>query len=149
MAMRMIIACSIPLLMLVLIFAGTVWMQKSKSPKVKRMTTRLGMVKMDEMEKEIQQKSIQIAYNVVLYALLGYTFYSQFVKHEMHPVTLLIAVAGILTQGFATLILRYRSTKGDEDYQPYPIWKTLLWIACITVGLTAVGSFIVFTVIAW
>ena len=147
--MRMIIAGSIPFLMLVLIFTGTVWMQKSKSPKAKQMATRFGMVKMDEMEKEIQQKSILIAYNVVLYALLGYTFYSQFVKHEMHPVTLTIAIAGILTQAFTTLILRYRSTKGDEDYQPYPIWKTLLWIACITVGLTAVGAFIVFTVRAW
>ena len=37
--MRMIIAGSIPFLMLVLIFTGTVWMQKSKSPKAKQMAT--------------------------------------------------------------------------------------------------------------
>ena len=36
-----------------------------------------------------------------------------------------------------TAVLRYRSTKGDEEYKPYPLWKTLLLLAVIVIGGTA------------
>ena len=55
-----------------------------------------------------------------------------------YTIGMMVLLAGLLTQSVAVLILRYRSTKGDAEYKPHPLWKTLLLIAAIVIGGTAV-----------
>lgn len=43
------------------------------------------------------------------------------------PLSNLILLAGLLTQAVAVPVLRHRSTEGDEEYKPYPLWKTFAW----------------------
>lgn len=138
--MRYVAFIAIPCLLLGLSFGFAYWIRKGKSERARSAAERFGVTKMDEMERVIQYKAVVIAYNVMLFGLLGCTFYSSFVKREALPLSNLVLLLGLLTQGTATLVLRYRNTKGDEEYRPYAPWKTLLWIVGIAALIGILGG---------
>lgn len=146
--MKFYVLVSLPVVVLFLVFGFVFWVGKSKSGRAKALADVFGVRKMDEMERVIQYKAVSIAYNVVLFALLGITFYSVFVKGESMPLSNLALLLGMLTQSGAVLVLRHRSTKGDEEYQPYPLWKTVLWIVGISVVIGTVGGLLVIVTLA-
>ena len=84
----------------------------------------------------------------MLFALLGINFYEVFVRKQSLPLSNIALLAGILTQSIATLVLRWRKTRGDEEYDAYPIWKTLLWVFAFGLGAAAVGMVIIAAVLA-
>lgn len=146
--MKYILLAALPMVVLVGVFGFVFWIGKSKSERAKALAERFGVRKMDEMERVIQYKALAIAYNVVLFALLGITCYSVFVKGESMPLSNLALLLGVLTQSGAVLVLRHRSTKGDEEYQPYPLWKTVLWIVGISAVIGTVGGLLVIVTLA-
>lgn len=142
------ILMALPLVVLGLTMGLAVGISKGKSERCKAVADRLGMRKADEMERQIQYKSVAIAYNVVLFALLGITYYSVFIKQESMPLSNLALLLGVLTQAVATLVLRHRSTEGDEEYPSYPLWKTFLWIFGIAALIICLGGALVIVVLA-
>lgn len=146
--MKIYILASLPLVVLVGVFGFVFRIGKSKSGRAKALADRFGVRKMDEMERVIQYKAVSISYNVVLFSLLGITVYSVFVKGESMPLSNLALLLGVLTQSGAVLVLRHRSTKGDEEYQPYPLWKTVLWIVGISAVIGVVGGLLTIATLA-
>lgn len=64
--------------------------------------------------------------------------YIGWVKQEgINNIALAAILAAFAVQTGVTAVLRYRSTKGDEEYKPHPLWKTLLLLAVIVIGGTA------------
>ena len=108
-----------------------------------------GAGRADEMERMIQYKAVSWAYLVVILGLAGLNFYEVFANDGKLPVSNLVLLAGILTQAAAVLILRHRSTEGDEEYKPYPLWKTFAWVLGISAAIGVAGGVIVIAVLAW
>ncbi|MDY3618835.1 hypothetical protein [Agathobaculum sp.] len=146
--MKYIFLAAMPFAAFGIVFGIVLWIGKSKSKRAMALADHLGMRKMDEMERIIQYKAVSIAYTVVLFALLGITFYSTFVKRESMPLSNFALLLGVLTQSGATLVLRHRSTQGDEEYKTYPLWKTALWILGVSALIGALGGLLVIVVLA-
>ena len=145
----MLILMALPFVVLIGTLAFAIWTAKSGSPRATRLADRFGIVRQaDEMERQIGYQAIGIAYNVVLFALLGINFYEVFVRKQSLPLSNIALLAGILTQSIATLVLRWRKTRGDEEYDAYPIWKTLLWVFAFCLGAASVGMVITIAVLA-
>lgn len=149
MRVKMLILMALPFVVLIGTLAFAIWTAKSGSPRASRLADRFGIVRQaDEMERQIGYQAIGIAYNVVLFALLGINFYEVFVRKQSLPLSNIALLAGILTQSIATLVLRWRKTRGDEEYDVYPLWKTLLWVFAFGLGAAAVGMVIIAAVLA-
>ena len=149
MRVKMLILMALPFVVLIGTLAFAIWTAKSGSPRATRLADRFGIVRQaDEMERQIGYQAIGIAYNVVLFALLGINFYEVFVRKQSLPLSNIALLAGILTQSIATLVLRWRKTRGDEEYDAYPIWKTLLWVFAFCLGAASVGMVITIAVLA-
>lgn len=146
--MKFYVLVSLPIIILLLVFGFMLWVGKSKSARAKALSDVFGMRKMDEMERVIQYQAMSIAYNVVLFALLGITFYSVFVKGESMPLSNLALLLGMLTQSGAVLVLRHRSTQGDEEYRTAPLWQTVLWIVGFAVLVGTIGALLAIAVLA-
>ena len=59
-------------------------------------------------------------------------------------------LAAALVKAAVTLLLRWRSTRGDEEYRPYPLWKTLLLLmAVVLIGVAAVFLLLLAVLAAW
>lgn len=145
---------ALPVLVLVGLITLFVYLGRSRSPRLAAWADRLGLSlgarRADEMERMIQYKAVSAAYLVVLFALLGCSLYDSFVRHAagMQPYTL-IAVMGVLTQSVAVLILRHRSTAGDDEYKPYPLWKTLLLVLVFSLAVAGLGAGLAIAVMVW
>lgn len=61
----------------------------------------------------------------------------------------MIALMGVLTQSIAVLILRHRSTAGDDEYKPYPLWKTFLIVLVFSLIVAGLGAGLAIAVMAW
>lgn len=146
--MKYVALAAMPLVVLGLVFGLMVWIRKSKSKRAVALADRLDIRKMDEMERVIQYKSVAIAYNVVLFTLLGITLYSVFIKKESMPLSNLAILLGVLTQSITVLVLRHRSTQGDEEYRAYPLWKTALWILGLSALIGALGGLLTILTLA-
>ncbi|MDR3766935.1 MAG: hypothetical protein Q3Y08_07905, partial [Butyricicoccus sp.] len=144
------ILMALPLLVLagVLVFIYKLGRNKT-SPRAAALAEKLGVRQADEMERLIQYKAATLAYAVVVWMLVLYSFYVVLIRKESMPLTNLAVLAGLLTQCIATLVLRHRSTAGDEEYHPYPMWKTLLLVVAISAVIAAIGAGITIVVLAW
>ena len=137
--MDAILISILPVLPLVLLIAFGIWIRAGRSPQAARMAERFDIRKQDEMEKEIQRKSLIASYYAMLCILGAYMLYKAWIERAgIGNVAFAAIFVAALTKGVATFVLRWRSTAGDEEYQPYPVWKTLLLLAAIVIGGTAV-----------
>lgn len=128
----------IPLLVLAALGVWSVWLGRGGSVRAKQMREQLNMPEKDEMERAIHHKSITAAYYAMLCVLGVYMLYIGWVKQEgINNIALAAILAAFAVQTGVTAVLRYRSTKGDEEYKPHPLWKTLLLLAVIVIGGTA------------
>lgn len=138
---------------LVVLFGVLIFMYKLSRNKTSAhaaaLAEKLGVRQADEMERMIQYKAAALAYAVVVWILVLYSFYVVLIQKESVPLSNAAVLAGLLTQSIATLVLRHRSTAGDEEYRPYPLWKTLALILAIGVATAAVGAVIAIVVLAW
>lgn len=136
----------LPVLAIFLVGMGlSIWIVRSKSPRAKRLAELLGVRKVDEMERAIQDKAVRIAYMALLVGLIADMYYRVFAKGEIAPVTGILAMASVLVQSVAVLVLRRRSTAGDEEYTETPVWKTLALVFVVAGVLTAVGCALIFS----
>ena len=144
MGVKLYILIALPIVIIAGVFGFMFWVGKRRPPHTSALLDKLGVWssagKADEMERMIQYKAVSCAYTVVMFGLLGMTFYELWVKDEsgLSPSNL-VMLAGVLTQCFAVPILRHRSTEGDEEYKPYPLWKSLLFVIGISAGVAIVG----------
>lgn len=107
--------------------------------QAKQMREQLNVPEKDEMEHAIHHKSITAAYYVMLCVLGAYMLYTEWVKQEgIDNIAFAAILAAFAVQTGVTAVLRYRSTRGDEEYKPHPLWKTLLLLAAIVIGGAAV-----------
>ncbi len=138
------ILMALPIVFLVGFLALFIWIGRRRPLRFTALANKLGlrpgMQRADEMERLIQYKAISIAYTVMLFGLLGCTLYSVFVKNESMPLSNGVLLLGVLTQSIATLALRHRYTEGDEEYKPYPLWKTLLIVLVFGLAVGALGA---------
>lgn len=144
MGAKLYVLIALPFIVIAGVFAFMFWIARAKSPRAAGWAEKLGVLnsvgKADEMERMIQYKAVSWAYVVVLFGLLGITIYESWVEGESGlPASTLVMLAGVLTQCFAVLILRHRSTEGDEEYKPYPLWKTMLFVIGISACVAVVG----------
>lgn len=146
--MKYVILGALPFVVMGLVLGLVLWMGKSKSPRAVALAERLGIRKADEMERMIQYRSVEIAYLAVMVSLLGITCYSVFVKGESIPLSNLALLIGVFTQAGAVLVLRHRSTQGDEEYRTAPLWQTTLLILGFAAVIGAIGIIITTVVLA-
>ena len=153
MGTKFYIIAALPLLAFAGVFAFVIWAGKGKSPRAAAAAQKLdalnGAGRADEMERMIQYKAVSWAYLVVILGLAGVNFYELFAGSGKMPLSNLILLAGLLTQAVAVLVLRHRSTEGDEEYKPYPLWKTFAWIFGISAAIGVAGGVLVIAVLAW
>lgn len=151
MGAKTIVLMALPFLVLAGAVGFACWLGKSRgaSPRASAWAERLGVGQADEMERQIQYRAVSIAYAVVQALLVGIGFYEVFVRDAPLPLSHLALLAGVLTQSLATLALRHRSTVGDEEYKPYPLWKTLLWIGVVSGAVALFGMLCAIGVLAW
>lgn len=147
------ILLALPFVVIAGVFAFMFWVARAKSPRAAGWAEKLGVLngagRADEMERMIQYKAVSWAYLVVILGLAGLNFYEVFANEGKLPVSNLVLLAGLLTQSVAVLILRHRSTEGDEEYKPYPLWKTFAWVLGISAAIGVAGGVIVIAVLAW
>ena len=147
------ILVALPFIVIAGVFAFMFWVTRAKSPRAAGWAEKLGVLngagRADEMERMIQYKAVSWAYLVVILGLAGLNFYEVFANDGKLPVSNLVLLAGILTQAIAVLVLRHRSTEGDEEYKPYPLWKTFAWVLGISAAIGVAGGVIVIAVLAW
>ena len=150
---RLYILMALPFVVIAGVFVFMFWVAKGKSPRAAGWAERLSVLngagRADEMERMIQYKAVSWAYLVVVLGLAGLNFYEVFANNGKLPVSNLVLIAGLLTQAVAVLILRHRSTQGDEEYKPYPLWKTFAWVLGISAAIGIVGGVLVIAVLAW
>ena len=150
---RLYILMALPFVVIAGVFVFMFWVAKGKSPRAAGWAERLSVLngagRADEMERMIQYKAVSWAYLVVVLGLAGLNFYEVFANDGKLPVSNLVLIAGLLTQAVAVLILRHRSTQGDEEYKPYPLWKTFAWIFGISAAIGIAGGVLVIAVLAW
>ena len=145
---------ALPILVLVGMIALFVCLGRSRSPRLAAWADRLGLSfgarRADEMERMIQYKAVSAAYLVVIFALIGCSLYDSFIRHApgAQPY-ILIALMGVLTQSIAVLILRHRSTAEDDEYKPYPLWKTFLIVLVFSLIVAGLGAGLAIAVMAW
>ena len=153
MGSKFYILLALPFVVIAGVFDLMFWVARAKSPRAAGWAEKLGALngagRADEMERMIQYKAVSWAYLVVVLGLAGLNFYEVFAKEGKLPVSNLVLLAGLLTQAVAVLILRHRSTAGDEEYKPYPLWKTFAWIFGISAAVGVAGGVIVIAVLAW
>ena len=153
MSAKFYILLALPFVVIAGVFAFMIWVGKGKSPRATAFADKLGVLngmgKADEMERMIQYKAVSWAYLVVVLGLAGLNFYEVFANKGRLPVSNLVLLAGILTQAIAVLVLRHRSTEGDEEYKPYPLWKTFALVLGISAAIGVAGGVIVIAVLAW
>ncbi len=129
----------IPLLVLAVLVVWSLWLGRGSSVQAKQMREQLNVPEKDEMEHAIHHKSITAAYYVMLCVLGAYMLYMGWVKQEgIDNIAFAAILAAFAVQTGVTAVLRYRSTRGDEEYKPHPLWKTLLLLAAIVTGGAAV-----------
>lgn len=147
------ILVALPFIVIAGVFAFMFWVTRAKSPRAAGWAEKLGVLngagRADKMERMIQYKAVSWAYLVVILGLAGLNFYEVFANEGKLPVSNLVLLAGILTQAIAVLVLRHRSTEGDEEYKPYPLWKTFAWVLGISAAIGVAGGVIVIAVLAW
>lgn len=115
---------------------------------MKKIFSKLGFRKMDEMEKNIALRSQRIALAYALIVLIFWSLYESYqvytyqTKLNILPCFLLVSTCWVLI--ISQAIFKKQATKDDEDYQKEnPVWKFVLAIIFIVSIIIAIGSFIV------
>ena len=145
--MDLLVVRVLPFLILILVGALFIWMRTDGSPQSRQAGERFGIVEADEMERQIRSKAMGIAYQVLLDFLVLYQCYTSLFTDNYEPWVGLAILIAIAVQGSATLVLRHRNTAGDEEYRPYPVWKTVLWVLGIIIIVLAACLMLVFAVL--
>ena len=147
---KLYVLMALPFVVLFGVIGFVCWLRKKDtSPGAASLAEKLGVRQVDEMERMIQYKAASLAYAVVVWLLVLYGLYVVLIRKKAMPLTNLAVLAGLFTQCIATLVLRHRSTVGDEEYHPYPLWKTLLIVVGISAVIAVLGAGIVIVVLTW
>lgn len=114
---------------------------------MKQFFAKLGIHKMDEMEKNIALKAQRNALIYLIGALLVWSLYESYKVHiqnssvNLAPSFLLVTTALVLI--FSQMYLQKQAVKGDDEYQEEnPFYKLILVIAIIVGVIVSIGSWI-------
>ena len=112
---------------------------------MKRFFDKLGFRKMDEMEKDIAQRSQRNALIYAMIFLMGWTFYESYKVYTHHtplnlmPCFLLVSTSWVLI--LSQLFFKRQAVKDDLDYKENnPIWKFVLIVILIVGVIASLGS---------
>lgn len=120
---------------------------------MKELLKRLGLRKMDEMERQIVFVAQRNGYLFLAGALLVWSLYESWRVYSLHerlrPLPGLLLVTAVLIQCFTQLVLTRRAVMGDEDsYETGPLAGLVLLVAAVA-GLIAVAVAAVLLLGAW
>lgn len=109
------------------------------------------MRKMDEMDRDIQLRSIQWGYRVAMFSLAIWTFYNCYQslvnEQTIQPLPSIILCISASVQSFVQLGLKQKMVKGDEEYkEPNKILRAILLVIVIFAIVMFVGTYIVLKV---
>lgn len=98
---------------------------KKDSPRLWAIAQKFGYRKVDEMERRINETSMMVSYQLLKLGLLIDAGYHALAKNEMSTSGNLFVMA-VAAEYYVSCILNRRNTAGDEEYKPYPLWKSAL-----------------------
>ena len=112
---------------------------------MKRIFRKLGLRKMDEMERHIAFRAQRNAYMFLLAALTAWSFYESWRVYAYHtrldPLPCLLLAAACLIQSFSQLVMARNAVKDDEDSdETAPLLRIVVLacaVACVTVTVGA------------
>lgn len=89
---------------------------------MKKLFSRLGFRKMDEMELAITLKSKNYAQLFTMTALAAWIIYDIIMSaadydYQVNPLPLLILLISLAIESWSRIILNHRATAGDEEYE--------------------------------
>ena len=105
------------------------------------------MKKMDEMDRNIQLRSEEWGYKVVLSALCAWTLFNMYqalvngTKFEMLPC--LILCGSLCVQWFSGIAMKRKMIAGDEEYkEPNRLVQAIITVIAIIVVILSVGAYL-------
>ena len=114
---------------------------------MKQFFNKIGIHKMDEMEKNISLKAQRNALIYLIVALLVWSLYESYNVHmqnstiNLAPCFLLVSTSFVLI--FSQMYLQKRAVKGDDEYkEENPFYKLILAIAIIVGVIVSIGSWL-------
>lgn len=104
------------------------------------------MKKLDEMDRNIQLRSEEISYKVMLLILCAWTFYDcwQVLTNDAKysPLPGLIVCLALCVQSFAQMTMKQQMIAGDEEYhEPNKVLWTILGIIAVVAIVLSVGTY--------
>lgn len=115
---------------------------------MKHIFRKIGLRKMDEMDRYIAFRAQRNAYHFLIISLFIWSMYESyqvFVYHtNLNLLPCMLLAAASLIQGFSQLVMQRNAVKDDEDsYETVPLLKIMIWV-CVAAGVIAtVGSAII------
>lgn len=104
------------------------------------------MKKMDEMDRNIQLRSEEWGYRVVMLALSAWTLFNcwQTVMNEAkyNPFPCLILCLSMCVQSFSQIAIKQKMVAGDEEYkEPNKLVQTIIAAVVIVVVILSIGTY--------
>ena len=115
---------------------------------MKKFLQRLGVRKMDEMERHILFRAQRSAYFFLIAALLIQSFYESaqvYLCHtRLNPVPCMLLAGAVLVQAVSQLVLARRAVQGDEDsWETEPLARLAVLVFVLEALAAAVGAAVV------
>ena len=106
------------------------------------------MKKIDEMDREIQLRSMERGYKAAIVSLCLWVLYNSYqtLAHgaEYQPLPSLILCLAVCVQSFSQIALKQKMVAGDEEYQePNRLVQTVLAGIVVTAVVLSVGTYLI------
>ena len=115
---------------------------------MKKILKKLGVRKMDEMERCIAFKSQRNAFFFIMIALFAWSIYEAYKVYAFHTslniFPCLLLVVSLCVQIFSQLIMTRNAVKDDEDsFETSPLLKIIIWVCVVAGVIITVGTAII------
>ena len=106
------------------------------------------MKKMDEMDREIQLRSMEGGYKAAIVSLCLWVLYNSYqtLAHgaEYQPLPSLMLCLTVCVQSFSQIAMKQKMVAGDEEYQePNRLVQTVLAGIVVTTVVLSVGTYLI------
>ena len=104
------------------------------------------MKKLDEMDRNIQLRSEELSYKIMLLTLSLWTFYNCWqglINGEKYsPLPGLIVCLAVSVQGFSQAAIKHKMVDGDEEYkEPDKFLLTAVAAAAVAAVILSIGTY--------
>lgn len=102
------------------------------------------MKKMDEMDREIQLRSMEWGYKAAIVSLCLWVHQTLAHGAEYQPLPSLMLCLTVCVQSFSQIAMKQKMVAGDEEYQePNRLVQTVLAGIVVTAVVLSVGTYLI------